>query len=90
MLAVSIPNSDTFAAFVETATKCLATTLTSPPRPLSDQSRAVWALVIVSSVVKVFDDTMKRVSAGSRSRTASAKSVPSMLDTNRNVMERLL
>src|SRR6266436_1533510 len=31
MLAVSMPNSDTLAALVETATKCLATALTSPP-----------------------------------------------------------
>ena len=90
MLAVSMPNSDTFAAFVETATKCLATALASPPRPLSDQSRALWALVIVSSVVKVFDETMKSVSAGSRSRVASAKSVPSTLETKRNVMARSL
>jgi len=63
--------------------ECLATALASPPRPLSSQSRLVWALVIVSRVVKVFDETIKRVSAGSRSCTASAKSVASMLDTNR-------
>jgi hypothetical protein len=50
----------------------------------------VRALVIVSSVVKVFDETMNRVSDGSRSRTASAKSVPSMLDTKRKVMARSL
>ena len=53
--------------------------------PSSSQSRAVWALVIVSSVVKVFDETMNNVSAGSRSCVASAKSVPSTLDTKRNV-----
>ena len=68
MLAVSMPNFDTSAALVETATKCLATDFASPPRPSSDQARAVWALVIVSSVVKVFDETMNSVSAGSRSR----------------------
>ena len=90
MLAVSMPNSETFAAFVETATKCLATALSSPPRPRSDQSRALCALVIVSSVVKVFDETMNSVSAGSRSRVASAKSVPSTLETKRNVMARSL
>ena len=44
----------------------------------------MWALVIVSSVVKVFDETMNSVSAGSRSRTASAKSVPSTFETKRN------
>jgi hypothetical protein len=45
-------------------------------------------LVIVSSVVNVFDEMMNRVSAGSRSRVASAKSVPSTFDTKRNVMLR--
>ena len=48
MLVVSMPNSATFSAFVDTATKCLATALASPPRPWSDQSRALCALVIVS------------------------------------------
>ena len=49
------------------------------------QARAVWALVIVSSVVNVFDETMNSVSAGSRSCVASAKSVPSTFETKRNV-----
>src|ERR1700756_2285440 len=71
MLAVSIPNSDTLAALVETATKCFDTALTSPPRPLSDQSRAVRALVIVSKVVKVFEETTKSVSSGLRSWTVA-------------------
>ena len=48
------------------------------------------ALVIVSSVVNVFDETMNRVSAGSRSWTASAKSVLSTFETNRNVIARSL
>ena len=56
----------------------------------ADQARAAWALVIVSSVVKVFDETMKSVRAGSRSATASAKSVPSTFETNRKVRERSL
>ena len=56
----------------------------------SNQSRALWALVIVSSVVKVFEETMKSVSAGSRSRVASTKSAPSTLETNRNVISRSL
>ena len=90
MFAVSIPNSDTFAAFVETATKCLATALTSPPRPASSHWRALSAFVIVSSVVKVFDETMKSVSAGSRSRVASTRSVPSTFDTKRKVSARSL
>ncbi len=84
MLAVSMPNSATFAVFVLTATKCLATAASSPRRLVS-QSRADLALVSVSRVVKVLDETMNRVWAGSRSRVASAKSVESTLDTKRNV-----
>jgi hypothetical protein len=54
------------------------------------QARAARALVIVSKVVKVFGETMKRVSAASRSRTASARSVPSTFVTKRDVMARSL
>ena len=68
MFAVSIPNFATSSALVETATKCLATAFSSPPSRASSQARAVAALVIVSSVVNVFDETMNSVSAGSRSR----------------------
>src|SRR6266853_6134785 len=68
MLAVSMPNAETFSALVETATKCFATALTLPPSPLSDQLRALCAFVIVSNVVKVFDETMNKVSAGLRLR----------------------
>jgi hypothetical protein len=39
-------------------------------------------------VVNVFEDTMNRVSCGSRSRVASKTSVPSTLDTNRKVRDR--
>ena len=46
--------------------------------------------MIVSSVVNVFDDTMNSVSAGSRSWVASQTSLPSTLDTNRNVRPRSL
>ena len=90
MLSVSMPNSDTFAAFVETATKCRATAFASPPRPWSDQSRALRALVIVSKVVNVFEEMINRVSAASRSRVASARSVPSTLETKRKFMVRSL
>jgi len=75
---------------VETATKCLATKAESPPRPESDHWRALRAFVMVSSVVNVFDETMNIVSAASRSRTASTKSVPSTLETKRNVMSLAL
>jgi hypothetical protein len=90
MLAVSMPNSETLVALVDTATKCFATASVLPPRPASDQARALCALVIVSSVVKVFDEMMNSVSAGSRSCVASAKSVPSTFETKRNVIPRSL
>ncbi len=90
MFAGSMPNCATALALVDTATKCEAIALVSPPSPRRHHSRALAALVIVSSVVKVFDETMKSVSAGSRSRVASTKSVPSMLETKRNVMLRSL
>ena len=90
MFAVSMPNAETFAALVETATKCFATALGSPPSPFNNHSRALCALVIVSSVVKVLDDTMNSVSAGSRSRVASTKSMPSTFETNRKLIERSL
>jgi len=50
--------------------------------------RAVRALASVSSVVKVFEATMKSVSAGSRSWVASQMSVPSTFETNRNLRPR--
>ena len=84
-----MPNSATFSALVDTATKCFATAASSP-RAASAQSRALCALVIVSSVVNVFEQMMNSVSAGSRSRVASTKSVPSTFETNRNVRLRRL
>ena len=77
------------AAFVDTATKWLAMALSSPSAA-SVHARAWLALVIVSSVVNVFDETMNSVSSALRSRVASAKSVPSTLDTKRKVMSRVL
>ena len=88
MFSVSIPNSATPSALVETATKCLAIAASSPPRPARAHSRAVRALVIVSRVVNVFEQTTNSVSAGSRSRVASAKSVPSTLETKRKLISR--
>src|SRR5262249_62362023 len=90
MLATSMPNFFPSAALVETATKCLATDFSSPDRPASDQARAECALVIVSKVVKVLEETMNSVSAGSRSRTASAKSVPSTFHNHRDGIARSL
>ncbi len=64
MLSVSIPKSATFPEFVDSATKCLATASSAPPRPARSQERAEVAFVIVSIVVNVFDATMNSVSAG--------------------------
>ena len=64
MLAVSMPNLATSAALVETATKCLATAVGIAVSVFSAQARADWALVIVSRVVNVFDETMNSVSVG--------------------------
>ncbi len=86
-----MPNLDTSAALVESATKCFgdrALVAAEGRRVERSQSRAVWALVSVSSVVNVFDATMKSVSSGSRSRVFSAKSLPSTLETKRETMSR--
>ena len=77
-----MPNSATSSALVDTATKCLATARSSPSAP-SSHARAVRALVIVSSVVNVFDETMNSVSPGRGRACASTKSVPSTFDTKR-------
>ena len=82
-----MPNSATFSALVETATKCRATAAPSPSASTS-QRFAGSALASVSSVVNVFEQTTNNVSAASRSRVASKMSVPSTFDTNRNVIDR--
>jgi hypothetical protein len=51
---------------------------------------AARALVRVSSVVKVLEETMKSVSAGSSSRVASANSLLSTLETKRTVKPQSL
>ncbi len=84
ILFESMPNFSTSSLFVDTATKCFATDFSSPPRPLSSQDLAARAFVIVSRVVKVFEETTKRVSDGLRPLTASAKSVLSIFETNLN------
>src|SRR5579864_5510006 len=86
MLDVSIPNPATFSALVDTATKWWATE--ASPNAAVTHARADPALVSVSTVVNVLDDTMNRVSAGSRSAVASQKSLPSTFDTNRTVSGR--
>ena len=79
---------DACSAFVDTATKCLAIAASSPSCAQRPRSRAECAFVSVSSVVNVFDETMNSVSSAERSRVASAKSVESTFETNRNVMSR--
>ena len=80
-----MPNFATSSAFVDTATKCLATA-SSDPRAFTHQSRAVCAFVIVSIVVNVFDEITNNVDAGSRPSVASKKSVASALATKRAAM----
>ena len=87
MLSVSIPNLATRSALVDTATKCLATADSSPSCPIT-HSLAEEALVSVSSVPNVLDETMKRVSSATRSLVASTKSVESTFETKRNVRSR--
>ena len=87
MFSGSMPNLATSSAFVETATKCFAIAASSPSAA-SAHARAECAFVIVSSVVKVFDETTKSVSSGARSRVASTKSVESTFETKRKVRSR--
>ena len=82
MFAVSMPNAATSSAFVLTATKCLATA--SSPSAAVSQRRASVALVIVSTVVNVFELTTTSVVAGSRSARLPVMSAPSTLLTNRH------
>ena len=88
--AGSIPNSSTASRLVDTATTCRAIALSSPPRPSRSHCRALRAFVIVSTVVKVFEETTTSVSSGSRSRSASTSCVASTLETNRNAVPRSL
>ena len=53
-----------------------------------EHCRAEVAFVMVSTVVKVLEEMTNSVSAGSRSRTASCRSAPSTLETNRNTRDR--
>ena len=89
MLSVSMPKRRTSSWLVDTATKWLATAASSLSAA-RHHSRAVWAFWSVSRVVKVFELTMNRVSAGSRPWTVSAKSVPSTLETKPRLRARSL
>jgi chaperone required for assembly of F1-ATPase len=74
-----MPNAATLSSAVETAAKCAPTA--SRPSARSIQVRAVAALVIVSTVVKVFEATMISVVAGSSPFSVSAIWAPSTLET---------
>ena len=84
-----MPNAATLSRAVETATKCLATAAlrdsssSAVPSCSQSQVRARRALVSVSRVPNVFDATMNSVVVGSRPLTVSARSLGSMLETNR-------
>ena len=77
-----MPKARAPAALVDTATKCLATALSSPSA-CNSQARATSALLIVSCVVNVLDETTNSVSAASRSCVASVKAAPWTLETKR-------
>src|SRR5690349_16550879 len=63
MFSVSIPKAETSFALVDKAAKCLA--MSSAFAPFSrNQLLAVFALVMVSWVVNVFDAIRKRVVSG--------------------------
>ncbi len=71
---------------VETATKCFATAASLPPSARqAPGARGARHSSSSQCVVKVLEETMNSVSAGSRSRVASKKSVPSMFETKRKV-----
>mmetsp|Transcript_2407 Transcript_2407/g.8592 ORF Transcript_2407/g.8592 Transcript_2407/m.8592 type:complete len:265 (-) Transcript_2407:14-808(-) len=91
MFSGRMPNSDTFSALVETATKCLATSdcaVAGLPRvpALRSHWRALVAFVIVSCVVNVLLATMKSVVSGERCFTVVARCVPSILLTKCTLM----
>ena len=78
-LAGSMPKAAVASALLERATKCRPTAC--PPSASMSQDLAVTALVMVSSVVKVLEATMKRVDAGSSPLRASLIWLASTLAT---------
>ena len=69
-----------FFLLAVTATKCFATEVSSN-EALVSQLIAVRALVMVSVVVKVLLETIKRTFSGSNGRSTSAICAPSTLET---------
>ncbi len=74
-----MPNASIAASLVETAAKCRGTAA-SPSRPAS-QARTRRAFASVSWVVKVFEQTITSVRAGSSAGARSANCVPSTFET---------
>ena len=67
-----------------TPVKCRAEA--SSPSVDAIHARAAFAFSAVSTVVIVFETTAKRVSLGSRSRVASARSAGSTFETKRTTI----
>ena len=80
MFSLSIPNASTPFSLVLSATKCFATDDLSL-HAFKNQSRAVWAFVIVSCVVNVLEAIKNSVSSGVIFLSTSAMSLPSILLT---------
>ena len=86
MLAGSMPNSSTASVGGHGDEVAGHGARRRSPSPSSSHWRAAAALVRVSRVVNVFEQTTNRVSAGSRSWVLSYRSTGSMFDTNRHRM----
>ena len=71
--ASSMPNSAAADRLVVTAKTCWPMVDSVTP-PAISHARARWALVSVSSVVKVFEQTTRSVVSGLRSRTTTSRS----------------
>ena len=74
-----MPKAATLSSLVETAAKWSDTAFS--PSFCTIQARALAALVMVSWVVKVLEETMNIVRDGSSPRKVSAMSAPSTLET---------
>ena len=75
-----MPNLTTSSGFADTPTKCFDSASSGQPW-LVNQSRIERALVIVSSVVNVFDTMIASVSSASMVCSTLYRSAPSTLET---------
>ena len=88
MLSVSIPNDDDLLGVRRERDEVLGDRGAGRRARPATTLAPICALVIVSSVVNVFEAITNSVSAGSRSRVFSTKSVASTLETKRTVRSR--